>query len=112
MSSTRRLVASNTAVQVAGKVVMLGMGLVSIAVITRYLGPDDYGRYTLALTYMQLFAVLADVGLFTIVVREISRDPERTERLVGNTLTLRLLLAAVAIALAALISLLLPYDPD
>jgi O-antigen/teichoic acid export membrane protein len=109
---TRRLVASNTAVQVAGKVVMLGIGLVSIAVITRYLGPDDYGRYTLALTYMQLFAVLADVGLFTIVVRDISRDPSRTEELVGNTLTLRLLLSAAVIALAAAISLLLPYDPD
>ena len=109
---TRRLVASNTAVQIAGRAVMLGIGLVSIAVITRYLGPDDYGRYTLALTYMQLFAVLADVGLFTIVVREISRDPSRTEELVGNTLTLRLLLSAVVIALAAAISLLLPYDPD
>ena len=77
MSSTRRLVASNTAVQVAGKAVTLAIGLASIAIITRYLGPEDYGKYTLALTYMQLFAVLADVGLFTIVVREISRDPSR-----------------------------------
>ncbi|HET8822499.1 MAG TPA: flippase [Thermoleophilaceae bacterium] len=112
MSSARRLVASNTAIQIAGKAGVLAIGLASIAILTRYLGPEDYGRYTLALTYMQLFAVLADVGLFTIVVREISRDPERTERLVGNTLTLRLALAAAAIALAALISLLLPYDPD
>jgi O-antigen/teichoic acid export membrane protein len=112
MSSTRRLVASNTAVQIAGRGVTLAIGLASIAILTRYLGPDDYGRYTLALTYMQLFGVLADVGLFTIVVREISRHPERTERLVGNTLTLRLLLAAAAIVLAALVSLLLPYDPD
>jgi O-antigen/teichoic acid export membrane protein len=112
VSSTRRLVASNTAVQVAGRGLMLAIGLASIAVITRYLGPDDYGRYTLALTYMQLFAVLADVGLFTIVVRDISRDPSRTEELVGNTLTLRLVLSAVVIAMAAAISLLLPYDPD
>ena len=112
MSSTRRLVASNTAVQVAGKAAVLAIGLVSIAVITRYLGPDDYGRYTLALTYMQLFSVLADVGLFTIVVREISRDPSRTEELVGNTLTLRLLLSVAVIAVAAALSLALPYDPD
>ena len=72
---------------------MLAIGLVSIAVLTRYLGPEDYGRYTLALMYMQLFGVLADVGLFTTVVREISKDPARTEELVGNTLALRLLLA-------------------
>jgi O-antigen/teichoic acid export membrane protein len=112
VTSTRRLVASNTAVQIAGKAVTLALGLASIAILTRYLGPGDYGRYTLALTYMQLFTVLADAGLFTIVVREISRDPARTERLVGNTLTLRLLLAAAAFALAALVSLLLPYDED
>ena len=112
MSSTRRLVASNTAVQVGGKAVTLAIGLASIAVLTRYLGPEDFGKYTLALTYMQLFTVLADVGLVTIVVREISRYPDRTERLVGNTLTLRLLLSAGAIVFAALISLLLPYDRD
>ena len=69
--SVRRRVASNTAVQVAGKGIVLAFGLASLAVLTRYLGPDDYGRYTLALMYMQLFGVLADVGLFTTVVREI-----------------------------------------
>ena len=75
MSAERsaRRVASNTAVQVAGKGVVLAIGFVSIAVLTRYLGPGDYGRYTLALMYMQLFAVLADVGLFTTVVRDISQ---------------------------------------
>jgi O-antigen/teichoic acid export membrane protein len=90
--------------------VVLALGLVSIAVLTRYLGPEDYGKYTLALMYMQLFGVLADVGLFTTVVREISKDPSRTEELVGNTITLRLLLSIAVIALGALISLLLPYE--
>jgi O-antigen/teichoic acid export membrane protein len=109
-SSARVRVASNTAVQLAGKGLVLAMGVVSLAVLTRYLGPDDYGKYTLALMYMQLFGVLADVGLFTTVVREISKAPERTEELVGNTLALRLVLAIAVIALAAAISLVLPYD--
>ena len=110
--SVRRRVASNTAVQVAGKGIVLAFGLASLAVLTRYLGPDDYGRYTLALMYMQLFGVLADVGLFTTVVREISKDRSRTDELVGNVLTLRLLLAVVVIAVATGVSLLLPYEHD
>src|SRR5688572_27336640 len=110
--STRRRVASNTAVQVAGKGAVLVLGAASIAVLTRYLGPRDYGRYTLALMYMQLFAVLADVGLFTTVVREISRVPARTRELVGNALTLRMLLSIALIALGAGVSLLLPYEPS
>ena len=96
----------------AGKSIVLGLGVVSIAVLTRYLGPEDYGRYTLALMYMQLFGVLADVGLFTTVVREISKDPSRTDELVGNTLVLRLLLSIGVIALAAATSLVLPYDHE
>jgi O-antigen/teichoic acid export membrane protein len=110
--SARRRVASNTALQVAGKAVVLALGAVSIAVLTRYLGPRDYGRLTLALMYMQLFAVLADVGIYTTVVREISRDPSRTAQLVGNALTLRLLLSIAMIALGAGVSLLLPYERD
>jgi O-antigen/teichoic acid export membrane protein len=109
-SSARVRVASNTAVQLAGKGLVLAMGVVSLAVLTRYLGPDDYGKYTLALMYMQLFGVLADVGLFTTVVREISKAPERTDELVGNTLALRLVLSIAVIALAAALSLVLPYD--
>jgi O-antigen/teichoic acid export membrane protein len=110
--SARRRVASNTAIQLAGKGAVLALGVVSIAVLTRYLGPDDYGKYTLALMYMQLFGVLADVGLFTTVVREISKQPERTEELVGNTLALRVLLSVAVIALAAATSLVLPYERE
>ena len=111
-ASIRRRIASNTAVQVGGRLAALAIGAASIAVLTRYLGPADYGRYTLALMYMQLFGVLADVGLFTTVVREISKRPERTEELAGNALTLRLLLSIAVICLASAISLLLPYPPD
>jgi O-antigen/teichoic acid export membrane protein len=110
--SARRRVASNTAVQIAGKGIVLGFGLASLAVLTRYLGPTEYGKYTLALMYMQLFGVLADVGLFTTVVREISKDRSRTDELVGNVLTLRLLLSLVVIAVAAGVSLLLPYEHE
>ncbi|MFL5867628.1 MAG: flippase [Thermoleophilaceae bacterium] len=107
--SVRRRVAFNTAVQVAGKGVVLVIAAGSIAVLTRYLGPGDYGRFTLALMYMQLFGVLADIGLLTTVVREISKQPDRTEELVGNALTLRLLLSLVVIVVASAVSLLLPY---
>src|SRR4051812_13351410 len=110
-SATRR-VAYNTAVQVAGKIAIVAIGAGSIAVLTRYLGATDYGKLGLAFAYLQLFGVLADVGLFTVVVRELSQRPERTDELVGNALTLRLGLSVVTIAAAGLISLALPYAPD
>jgi O-antigen/teichoic acid export membrane protein len=105
-------VAANTTYQLAGKAAVLSIAAVSIVVLTRYLGPADYGRYALALSFMQLFGVLADAGLTTIVVREVSRDRTRADELMANALTLRLLLALATIAVAGLVSLLLPYEPD
>jgi O-antigen/teichoic acid export membrane protein len=107
-----RRVAVNTGVQFAGKGIILALAAVSIAIITRYLGPTLYGRYALALAYIQLFGVLADVGLFTIVVREISKRPEETSRLVGNAIVLRAIVSLVVVVAALLVSLALPYTPQ
>jgi O-antigen/teichoic acid export membrane protein len=108
--SVVRTVAWNTAAQAAGKAAVLAIGAVSIAVTTRYLGAEQYGQLALALAFVQMLGLLADLGLLTVVVREISRNPSSTERLVGNTLTLRLALSAAVIAGSGLISLALPYD--
>jgi O-antigen/teichoic acid export membrane protein len=105
-------VARNTAVQLAGKAVVFALGAASVAVTTHYLGAAGYGKLALALAFVQTFGVLADVGLLTIVVREISRSPERTNELVGSVIALRLALSLAVVPLAALASLALPYDRE
>jgi O-antigen/teichoic acid export membrane protein len=107
-----RRVAYNTGVQAAGKAVILLIGAASIVVATRYLGAEGYGKFALALTFVQMLGVLADAGLLTVVVREISREPGRSAELVGNALALRLLLSLAVVALAAGLALVLPYAPD
>jgi len=107
-----RRVAQNTLAQGVGKGLVLLIGAGSVALATRYLGPSDYGKFALALAFMQMFGVLADIGLLTIAVREISKMPERTEEIVGNTLTLRLLLSLGAIVLSALAALAIGYPRD
>jgi O-antigen/teichoic acid export membrane protein len=110
--SVLRRVAWNTAAQGAGKAVVLAIGLASVVITTRYLGAADYGKVALAFAFVQMLGVLADVGLLTVVVREISRDPASTDRLVGNALLLRLALSLGVLCLAALASLVLPWDGD
>ena len=107
-----RRVAANTAVQLAGKAAVMAIGLASVAVTTRYLGATDYGKFALALAFVQTFGLLADVGLLTVAVREMSRTPERTNQLVGAVLALRLALSLAVVPIAALVSLALPYDRE
>jgi O-antigen/teichoic acid export membrane protein len=107
-----RQVARNTAAQAFGKAAVLAVGAASIAITTRYLGAAGYGSFALALALVQMLGVLADFGVVTVLVREISREPRRTEELVGGALALRLLLGAGVVALAGLLGLVLPYSPD
>jgi O-antigen/teichoic acid export membrane protein len=93
-----------------GKAVILAIGLASVVITTRYLGATGYGKIALAFAFIQILGILADVGLLTVVVREISRDPASTDRLVGNALLLRLVLSLALLALAALASLALSWD--
>jgi O-antigen/teichoic acid export membrane protein len=106
-----RRVAASTAAQVGARVVIGLIGIASIAVLTRYLGAADYGRYTLALAFVAAFGVAADIGLYTILVRELARTPERTSELVGNALTLRAILWVGASGLAAAIAFAVGYEP-
>lgn len=107
-----RQVARNTAAQIAGKAAVLAIGAVSITITTRYLGAAGYGSFALAFALLQMIGVLSDAGLTAVVVREISREPERTATLVGNALVVRLALGLAVVIAAALLALVLPYSPD
>jgi O-antigen/teichoic acid export membrane protein len=107
-----RRVATNTALQLAGKAVVMLVGLASVAVTTRYLEASGYGKLALAFAFVQTFGLLADIGLLTVAVREMSRTPERTNQLAGAVLALRLALSLAVVPLAALVSLAFPYDRD
>ena len=53
---------------------------VSIAVV-RYLGTDELGRYAYVLAFAFPFGALADFGLGTFAIREMSRTPARESEL-------------------------------
>lgn len=59
--------------------------------LARYLGVDDFGKYTFAISFVLLFSVLIDFGLFPVLTREIARDKKKTKVYFGNILTFNLL---------------------
>lgn len=109
MSSVKRKIAISTAFQFAGKIISTLLGLVSIAMITRHLGVEGYGQYATAITFVGIFSIIADMGLYIYVVREISKKAEESEYIVSNVFTFRIVSAVVLLALAPLLSLFFPY---
>ena len=59
---------------------------VSIAVV-RYLGAQELGRYAYVLAFAYPFGIVADFGLATFAIREISREPARGPEVVAGLRT-------------------------
>jgi len=73
---------------------------------------DLYGVYNKVFNYLWIFAFLADLGLYTIAVREISLWNEKKDKIIWNVLTLRTLLWVVIWIGAFLLALVLPWYGD
>jgi len=108
--STVRALTFNMASIVVGKVIAVVIGLVSIALITRALGPDGYGAYRTILTFVSFVSIASDLGLQIVVLRELGRPGRDHGRLMGAAMLLRMLLSAAVMAAGALVSLVMPYD--
>ncbi len=72
------------------KVLRMGVGLLVIVWVARYLGPQQFGMYSFALAFLSLFGAVAGLGLQSIVVRDIVRDPTCKEEILGTAAMLQL----------------------
>ncbi len=103
-------IAYNTIIQIISKVLATIIGLVIIAIITRYLGQVGFGEYTAAITFLSFFGIIADLGLTLITVQLISKPDANQDKILGNLLGLRLVSAIFFLGLAPLIALFFPYS--
>ena len=94
-------VVRNTAWLFADRVVRLGFGLFVGVWVARYLGPAQFGVLSYANAYVALFSAIAALGLDSVVVRNIVRDPSRREEILGTAFFLKLIGAAATVVLAA-----------
>ena len=69
---------------------MLASLLVGIWV-ARYLGPKEFGVFNYASSFMAFFSVLTTLGLDGIVVRELVKDSNKSNTILGSSFGLKLL---------------------
>lgn len=84
------------------KVLRMGVGLFVVAWVARYLGPEQYGLWNYAIAFTSLFGAFANLGLDSIVVREIVKYPQRTDEFMGTTFLLKLAGGIIAFILSIL----------
>lgn len=110
MSLTRKI-AHNTIIQFSSKAVSIVFGVLTVGLMTRYLGTAGYGEYSTITAFLQFFAILVDFGLQLSMVNLMSSSSEEeSKKIFNNALTLRITSAFVLFALAPLLALFFPYN--
>jgi O-antigen/teichoic acid export membrane protein len=104
--------ATNTIVQIGGNFAASAVGLLTFVAVTRGLGATDFGVLTTALVYLMIPVLLADVGLATVVAREIAARPERTGPAMEAAVPLRAIMSALAVGVAVAMGYALPFSSE
>jgi O-antigen/teichoic acid export membrane protein len=85
------------------------LGFFSMAYMARYLGAANYGIISFALAFTAIFAILADIGLSYLMMREVARDKSLASKYILNISVMKIVLVTVTFGLIALTVNLMGY---
>jgi len=109
MTLTKK-VAANTGFQIFGRVIQLAISGATIILLTRYLGPTDYGFYALILAFVGLFSDISGLGLNLVIARQMPVEPEKEAEIFANALSLKIFSSLIIFGLAVLAGILIYPD--
>src|ERR1700722_11163351 len=70
--------------------VISGLGALATRLITVHSGPTNYGLFVTALTFVTSVMLLTDLGITSIMGRDIAKTPDGASEILGQNLGLRL----------------------
>jgi len=100
----------NTFIQILGKGISIILGFISVGLLTRYLGQEGFGNFTLVFAYLSLFGILADFGLQLTMVRELAKKESLPKKIYGTYFWLKVFLVIISTLLAIICLLFFPYS--
>jgi len=104
------VVARNAFHLLLGQVGTTGLSIGLNAVLGRALGAADFGLLYLVTSMANFAHIVIDWGQGSYLIREVARRPERAGDLLGTSITLRVIGAALVCAPTLLVAWLLGYD--
>jgi len=112
LSHPIKKVLGNTGWLISDKIIRMAIGLFVAAWVARYLEPDQYGLLNFCLALVALVGVLSNFGLQELIIRNIVKDPEKSNALLGTAFFIKAIGGILVFFISILIALLIrPNDP-
>ena len=110
--NTVQRIAKNTAALFAAQVVVAILSLILSIFIARNLGAVFFGKYSFALAFTAIFAVVSDLGYNTLLIREVARDKSQASKYLNNVISMRALMSLVNFAFIVITINVMGYPTD
>ncbi len=85
----KKLFFDNVIIQSLLKIPEVGLSLILVPLLVRYLTVTEFGIYSFAVSFVTLFSTLMDFGMTPILTREVSRNKNDASIYIGNAILLR-----------------------
>jgi O-antigen/teichoic acid export membrane protein len=82
---------ANTSWMFAEQMLRMVAGLLVGIWVARYMGPAQFGLFSYAVAFASLFASIAKLGLDSIIIRDLVREPELRDVYMGTAFWLKLI---------------------
>lgn len=89
----------NTSWLLFERVLKMAINFFVIILLTRYLGPENFGLLSYSQSFVGIFVAFATLGIDTILVRELTKYKEKSSKLIGTAFFIKLLASMIAIAI-------------
>ncbi len=106
--ATARQIASSTFTQVVGKLFIALLGVATSKMLATYLTVDERGMYELIYGIVAITGIVADMGLYTIAIREMSDTAKDMGKVIGNILSIRTVLCVLSVVVTMSVAFLYP----
>jgi O-antigen/teichoic acid export membrane protein len=110
--STIQRITKNTMLLVVSNIIGKAITFFYTLIAVRYLSYYNYGALSLALAFAGIFAILDDLGLSRVQIREIARNKANASNITTNILFLKLFLGVATFLLLAAVVNLMNYPQD
>lgn len=102
-------IAKNTSYFTLALILQKAVSFTYFIMVARTIGPEDLGKYYFAVSFTTIFAIFIDVGMTSVLVREVAKHRDAAERYIRVTLGLKLLLMIFSLATVVVLINLLDY---
>ncbi|MBP2046882.1 flippase [Methanobacterium aggregans] len=108
--TTVQRIAKNTGVMFISQIMTYLIGFFITMYTARYLGAEGFGILSLALSITAVFGITADLGLTTLMIREVARNKSLVNTYISNTFLMKIGLSALTLGIMFLLVNVIGYS--